>query len=67
MKNYRDICDVGFLRKIFNSGLDAVINLAARAGVRQSVKTPDIYYETNVIGTLNLLELCKEYGVKNFV
>lgn len=46
---------------------DAVINLAARAGVRQSVVDPWVYYETNVTGTLNLLELCREFGVKKFV
>lgn len=47
--------------------ITAVINLAARAGVRQSLKNPWSYYETNVTGTLNLLELCKEYGIKKFV
>ena len=46
---------------------DAVINLAARAGVRQSVENPWIYLETNVAGTLNLLELCREFDVKKFV
>ena len=46
---------------------DAVINLAARAGVRQSVEDPWVYFETNVIGTLNLLELCREFDVKKFV
>ncbi len=46
---------------------DAVINLAARAGVRQSVEDPWVYYETNVTGTLNLLELCREYGIKKFI
>ena len=45
----------------------AIINLAARAGVRQSVEDPWVYYETNVTGTLNLLELCKEFGIKKFV
>jgi len=49
------------------SPFDAVINLAARAGVRQSVENPWVYYETNVTGTLNLLELCKEFGVEKFV
>ncbi len=46
---------------------DAVINLAARAGVRQSVENPWVYFETNVTGTLNLLELCREYGVRKFI
>ena len=46
---------------------DAVVNLAARAGVRQSIDDPLIYYETNVTGTLNLLELCREQGIEKFV
>jgi len=46
---------------------DAVINLAARAGVRQSVENPWVYFETNVTGTLNLLGLCREFGVKKFL
>ena len=46
---------------------DAVINLAARAGVRQSVVDPWVYYEANTTGVLNLLELCKEFGVEKFV
>ena len=45
----------------------AVLNLAARAGVRQSVENPGVYFETNVTGTLNLLELCRRYGVGKFV
>jgi nucleoside-diphosphate-sugar epimerase len=45
----------------------AVINLAARAGVRQSVNDPWACYETNVLGTLNLLELCRTHGVSKFV
>jgi len=46
---------------------DAVINLAARAGVRYSLVNPYVYLATNAQGTLNLLELCKDYGVKKFV
>ncbi len=53
------------------AGLDskpeAVINLAARAGVRASIEDPWVYFETNVTGTLNLLELCREYGINKFV
>jgi len=69
-----DICDREALRGLFNPKcairnpkFDAVINLAARAGVRQSVENPWVYYETNVTGTLNLLELCREFGVQKFV
>jgi UDP-glucuronate 4-epimerase len=46
---------------------DAVVNLAARAGVRQSVEDPWVYVSTNVTGTLNLLELCRRDGVGKFV
>ncbi|MDF2577860.1 MAG: uncharacterized protein K0S74_1344 [Chlamydiales bacterium] len=46
---------------------DAIINLAARAGVRQSVITPWVYIETNVTGTQNLLELARIYQIPKFV
>lgn len=46
---------------------DAVINLAAQAGVRQSVENPWAYYKTNVTGTLNLLEQCRAFEVKKFI
>src|SRR3972149_2215875 len=48
-------------------GFEAVVNLAARAGVRQSVENPWVYIDTNVTGTLNLLEVCREYRVPKFV
>jgi len=47
--------------------LDAVINLAARAGVRASVENPWVYVDTNVTGTLNLLELCQRMGISKFI
>ena len=62
-----DICNQDQLRDLFSSGFQAVINLAARAGVHQSVENPRVYLETNTTGTLNLLELCKEFEVKKFV
>jgi len=62
-----NICDRDALRDIFNTHYDAVINLAARAGVRQSVENPWVYVDTNVTGTLNLLELCREFEVNKFV
>lgn len=46
---------------------DAVINLAARAGVRSSVDNPRIYLSTNTLGTLNLLELMMKHGVSRLV
>ena len=49
------------------SGVDAVVNLAARAGVRRSVTDPWVYLTTNVTGSVNLLELCRELEVGRFV
>ena len=46
---------------------DAVVNLAARAGVRASVENPRVYVESNVSGALNVLEMCRKFGVKKFV
>jgi nucleoside-diphosphate-sugar epimerase len=46
---------------------EAVINLAARAGVRASVMNPWVFYETNVTGTLNLLELCRQKGIRKYI
>ena len=63
-----DITDRKALEEVFaTSKVDAVINLAARAGVRQSLENPWVYIETNTVGTLNLLELCKVHDVKKFV
>ncbi|HOJ31547.1 MAG TPA: GDP-mannose 4,6-dehydratase [bacterium] len=46
---------------------DAIINLAARAGVRASIENPHIYFETNALGNLNLLALAQKYGIKKFI
>lgn len=62
-----DIVDHEALGQVFSPEFDAVINLAARAGVIQSLENPRLYLETNVTGTLNLLELCREFGVNKFV
>jgi len=47
--------------------LDAIINLAARAGVRQSVENPWGYVDTNITGTLNLLEICNSLRIPKFI
>jgi nucleoside-diphosphate-sugar epimerase len=63
-----DIENYEALRLIFeDNDIEGVINLAARAGVRYSLENPFVYVTTNTIGTLNLLELMKEFGQKKFV
>lgn len=70
--NYRlvdaDIRDGDKLRKVFDEGeFDCIVHLAARAGVRPSLSQPKLYNETNINGTLNLLELARDFEVKQFV
>jgi len=75
LKSYRnfkfykiDIGNYGKIRRVFRENkIDAVINLAARAGVRASVEDPWVYLDTNTKGTLNLLECGKDHNVKKFV
>jgi nucleoside-diphosphate-sugar epimerase len=67
-----DICDGHALESVFSRPgggvpFDAVINLAARAGVRPSIEIPEIYFDTNVNGTLHLLEQCRRTGVQKFI
>lgn len=71
-----DLTDVGALERLFEKHaraeqkrppFDAVINLAARAGVRASVENPRVYVESNVLGALNALEMCRRFGVKKFI
>ncbi|MGI9553517.1 MAG: SDR family NAD(P)-dependent oxidoreductase, partial [Thermodesulfobacteriota bacterium] len=47
--------------------IDTIVNLAARAGVRKSIDIPYEYYLTNVIGTLNLLQISNELSILKFV
>ena len=46
---------------------DSILHLAGRAGVRQSVETPHVYIESNVLGTLNVLEAVKDHNIQNIV
>jgi UDP-glucuronate 4-epimerase len=56
------------LEKIFKENhIDKVINLAARAGVRYSLENPFIYAQTNLMGSLNLLDLMRKHGVKKYI
>jgi UDP-glucuronate 4-epimerase len=52
---------------VANDEFDCIVHLAARAGVRPSLSQPQLYNETNVNGTLNLLELARERGIRQFV
>lgn len=62
-----DISDRKVIDHIPDERIDAVINLAARAGVRDSVLDPWIYVDSNMTGTLNMLELCRQRNVPKFV
>jgi UDP-glucuronate 4-epimerase len=70
--NYRliegDIRNQAALARMFEeTKFDVIVHLAARAGVRPSLAEPVLYAETNVTGTINLLELARAHGVKQFV
>jgi UDP-glucuronate 4-epimerase len=63
-----DIEDINNIKKTFqNHKIEAVINLAARAGVRYSLENPFIYHSTNAGGNLNLLEMCREFNIKKYI
>lgn len=60
-----DIENLEELEKIFSENkIDIIVHLAARAGVRPSIEKPVEYMQTNIMGTVNILELMKKYGVK---
>jgi nucleoside-diphosphate-sugar epimerase len=66
--HHLDICDGAAMeRLIAKTRVNAVINLAARAGVRQSLEDPWVYVETNMTGTLTLLELARKYNIPKFI
>lgn len=63
-----DICNKKALSEVVVPGkIDAVINLAARAGIRASLDNPWEFISTNVTGTLNLLEFCRERKTPKFI
>ncbi|HXC33804.1 MAG TPA: GDP-mannose 4,6-dehydratase [Verrucomicrobiae bacterium] len=64
----QDICATDGMRDVFASARpEAVIHLAARAGVRPSIEQPRLYEQVNVAGTINLLELCREFRVERLI
>lgn len=67
-----DIREIATLKRVFTDHgqagqIAAVIHLGALAGVRNSIEDPRAYYDVNVLGTLNLLEFCLEYGVGKLI
>lgn len=63
-----DIRDRAALNRVFGkTEFEVIVHLAARAGVRPSLSEPQLYAETNINGTLNLLELAREHEIKQFV
>ena len=63
-----DLADRTGMAELFAAhSFDAVVNLAAQAGVRYSLKNPHSYVDTNIVGFVNLLEGCRHSGVRHFV
>ena len=60
------ICDKKLVRELIYE-TDCVVNFAAESHVDNSIKTPEIFVETNVQGTLNLLQASKEIGIERFI
>lgn len=61
-----NICDHDLARDIIKD-VDCVVNFAAESHVDNSIKHPEIFVETNVQGTLNLLQACKELGIERYL
>jgi UDP-glucuronate 4-epimerase len=62
-----DISDRSIIDRFKDQKFDGIINLAARAGVRASVDNPWIFVDSNVTGTLNMLEICRRTGTPKFI
>jgi len=62
-----DIRDQEALRAVLPGGYDVIVHIAAKAGVRPSLRDPVLYQQVNVGGTQNLLELAREWGTPQFV
>ncbi len=62
-----DIRDAVAMERVCGDGVDVVVHLAARAGVRPSIEQPMLYQEVNVTGTCVLLEAARKHGIGRFV
>ncbi|MGN4484076.1 NAD-dependent epimerase [Bacillus cereus group sp. MYBK5-1] len=63
-----DLTDKEYLERLFvENEINIVINLAAQAGVRYSIENPDAYIQSNVVGFLNILEMCRHHKVEHLL
>ncbi|WP_148359321.1 NAD-dependent epimerase [Peribacillus simplex] len=63
-----DLVDKNYLEKVFKDNkINIVINLAAQAGVRYSIENPDAYIQSNIVGYLNILEMCRHHKVEHLL
>ncbi|CQR57847.1 NAD-dependent epimerase [Paenibacillus riograndensis] len=63
-----DLIDKEYLEQMFtDTEIDIVINLAAQAGVRYSLENPDTYIQSNIVGFLNILEMCRHHNVEHLI
>ncbi|GAB6420543.1 NAD-dependent epimerase [Bacillus luti] len=63
-----DLTDKEYLEKLFvENEINIVINLAAQAGVRYSIENPDAYIQSNIVGFLNILEMCRHHKVEHLL
>jgi len=62
-----DLRDLAAIRDQLRGDFDAIVHLAAKAGVRPSIADPTAYQDTNVRGTQNLLEIARDRGIQQFV
>jgi dTDP-glucose 4,6-dehydratase len=71
LSNYQfvqgDITDLGFVRRVLQEHYDAIVHFAAESHVDRSIEGPMAFFQTNVIGTLVLLEAAREYGIERFI
>lgn len=71
-ENYKlciaDIENKDALKKIFEENkIDCIVHLAGRAGVRPSIEAPELYVKSNILGTVHVLELMKDFNIKKLV
>ena len=65
---YADLQDKETLKRVFKENkIDIVVNLAAQAGVRYSITNPDVYIQSNIIGFINILEVCRYNNIEHLV